>query len=470
MKTTKKIFSKTPSPSFEYDRLKSSVKTFIRDLIPDKIGIYTDKSRICHAAKLISKLKLKVILSCPYKKLTGEVSVLNKKINKLKIYTAAIYFSISILILLLIFLIVIRFVKKTTASLEILSEKAKNVSIENLNIEFPSFKIKEVNALSEALESMIFDLKKTGHDKDRAFEELSKTTMMFASVMGSAIRYGIIFTDKEGKIILFSKGAETMFGYAKHVAMGSLFSFLSDDIGDIKELLDKTQKNGSLDIDFKGKRKDGTTFPMAANIAARYNELLEYSGLIIITSDKTNENKTNSLKIQHQVQSDQLRNVENIIESLPIGIFVTDREGEVLIENEAAREILDFKLGDSAIGLSLLKVKAFNKSGIVKYIKNTIENKTSNFLSDVKYKTPAIGKDIYLDINLTPMIDSDNDLTGIIISFVDQTLLTISMAKMKEQDDIIKNSPIIAYKIMINDDVTKIIYLSENISLTRLQT
>jgi PAS domain S-box-containing protein len=446
----------------ENSSLKQSVTTplinkFLVNLKPDAVSVLIGPNNICYAAKTVSSLNVKILISCHYAELTKDVKILNKKIEKLRANTAIIYFSISALVLFLVFFIVIKLVKKATISLKFLCEKAKNINIENLNIEFPSFKIKEINTLSESLEGMIFNLKKTVHDKNSAFEELSNTTMMFASVMSSAIKYG--------KITLFSRGAETMFGYPKHEAKDKLFTLIADDIKDTEALIEDILKNGVIDIELKGKRKDGSLFPMALSIAARYDELLEHSGLIIITSDKTSENKVNSLRMQHQAQSEQLRDVENIIDSLPIGIFVTDQNGEVLIENEAAREILDFKTGDSALGLGLLNVKSFKASGITKYLSDTITHKKANFLSDVKYKTPAVGKDIYLDINFTPLTNSEQSLTGIIISFVDQTLLTMSITKMKEQDDIIKNSPIIAYKINIRNGENKINYLSENISL-----
>lgn len=412
--------------------------------------------------------KWRVIVVENLSEVFSSIQNLKNEIEKSK-NTYLIIYSLFVFLGSIFFLIISNiFFNRITRNLRTLADRAVKIDIDNLDFDIPPSKTIEIYNLGHSIKKMTNKLKTSLDMKTSLLDEVSSKTMMINNLLNSSEKYGIIVTDAEGNIEIFNSGAQAIFDYEPEDMKGQSICIINDE----KELLEKgfdfylekIQDKGMYDAEMYGVRRDGSKFIMSLNISARYNYLLELEGLLVILYDKTDEIKAETLKLVHEEQQKQLKNIEIIIDTIPVGILVTDKNGEVILENSSAMKILDFKIGNSSVGQNLIDSKTFKKSGISSKLKNilTADDKTFEKISNVIYTSPKTNKEIILDIYINQLLDTDKNISGAIIAFSDQTELIKSTKKMKELDTIINKSPVIAYKLK-SFNGKKFEYISENI-------
>ncbi len=127
----------------------------------------------------------------------------------------------------------------------------------------------------------------------RQQEELRASELRFRSVVQSA-GDAIILAGKDGKIIFWNKGAETMFGYTEQEVTGSQLEILMPEqyrerhraglerirMGGSSRLIGKTAQ-------FEGLRKDGEVFPLELSLASwSTSEGMFFTGIVREISDR----------------------------------------------------------------------------------------------------------------------------------------------------------------------------------------
>ncbi len=382
---------------------------------------------------------------------------------------AGLIYAVSVLLIsVIIFIILYFFSKNISNQINTLASLASEINMNKLDFNPPEYKLKELENLSQTINKMIQKVKQNIDEKTELADSTAKAWMMLDNIINSTVKYGLIVTNEKGEVELFSNGAEIMFQYSKPEIENKKITILNkpEDLNHqgFDFYLEHASEDGFFDMDLTGVRKDGSTFPMNINASIRFNIMLELEGFVIIVYDKTEEKNAEELKKQHEIQTEQLRNIELILNSLPIGIIVTNVKGESVVENSRARRILNFKPGVSSVGTNLIENETLRQSGISKVISETMKQQKQRELKNVVYKTKNKNEKSVLDLKFTPLVDFKGNIQGTIIALVDQTLLANSIQKMQELNTIIEKSPVIAYKMTSSNGDTAFEYISENIS------
>jgi PAS domain S-box-containing protein len=150
---------------------------------------------------------------------------------------------------------------------------------------------------------------------------------------------GVYISTREGKFLNANKALLDMLGYE------SKEEFLNIDIakdlyvrpGDRKEFQKMIERDGRvIDIEVEFKRKDGRTIPVMHTSRARYDHegnVMGYEGINVDLSQRKQMER--QLKAAHDF-------LNKLIMSSPNAIMATDMEGNIVIWNKAAEEILGY--------------------------------------------------------------------------------------------------------------------------------
>ncbi len=130
---------------------------------------------------------------------------------------------------------------------------------------------------------------------------------------------GIVVTDAAGKVRLFNRACETLFGYAAETILERDVSLLIEDPDSWRA--DGADGSGML---VSGRREDGSLFPMHLSIG-RIADPVNGDALVGIIRDETRSQAAEG------ALRDQAERLRSILETVPDAIIVIDEEG--LIES-----------------------------------------------------------------------------------------------------------------------------------------
>ena len=134
---------------------------------------------------------------------------------------------------------------------------------------------------------------------------ISALNRQMTDLFSSATEQGIVATDLNGRITLFNRGAELLFGYSADELLGrerpsilhppgNLENIATDLRSDIKAsqdgfdaILAFIRREGKLELETKYRRKDGTTFDGRANITPITSSDGKITGYVAVVSDIT---------------------------------------------------------------------------------------------------------------------------------------------------------------------------------------
>ncbi|MBW1799743.1 MAG: PAS domain S-box protein [Deltaproteobacteria bacterium] len=151
---------------------------------------------------------------------------------------------------------------------------------------------------------------------------------------------GVFISSKEGKFLNANQALLDMLGF------GSKEDFLKIDISrdlylrpeDRREFQKMIAEEGHvIDYEVEFKRKDGTPIPVLLAAHARHDQqgnIIGYEGINVDLSHRNQMEK--QLKEAHDL-------LDRIIKSSPNAIIATDMEGNIIIWNRGAEEILGYK-------------------------------------------------------------------------------------------------------------------------------
>lgn len=149
----------------------------------------------------------------------------------------------------------------------------------------------------------------------RQLSELQRLhTLTFAGVSDA-----IVLTDQSGKIIGWNPAAEQMFGYTEAEAMGKPVTLLhgADPPADIApQLLDRLQREGRWNIEFRFKRKDGTEGICETVIAPLLDERGQRVAVLRVHRDVT----------QRKRAEEQIRLLQSVVAQASDAVIITDVE------------------------------------------------------------------------------------------------------------------------------------------------
>lgn len=193
------------------------------------------------------------------------------------------------------------------------------------------------------------ELLKTVQTKNEQIQELNAANAAEGSVhdtlsslyqsvglpSGSA-SIGLIITDTDGTIISFNKAVQDLFGFQIEEYENTNVADLYANPQDRQRLLNALKTSKAVrDFEVQIKHHDGTMRSVLANVdyAELNHKPLLLTSLYDITQYKQNLNEVD-------------KNYRRLFSSVPVGITVTDVAGNIIITNNAMKELLGYEDDD----------------------------------------------------------------------------------------------------------------------------
>ncbi len=236
---------------------------------------------------------------------------------------------------------------------------------------------------------------------------------------------GVISVNEAQEIIFFNQGAEAIFSYIAEEVLGKRLDVLiPDDMVPIHRI--HMEEFGSSKIDsklmanrlanVKGRRKDGSVFPLEASISR-----VEWQNQRIFTAIVRDVSQQQTLERQLREERDLIGKVMN---ASPAAITVLDVGGKIIFANTRAAEIYGASQGE-------ITGKAFDdlQWGYTDFAGHPLSRDQQPFAQVMKTRQPVYnvrhaiewsdGKKVYLNINGVPMFDDQGEINKVIFTTED---------------------------------------------------
>jgi PAS domain S-box-containing protein len=155
----------------------------------------------------------------------------------------------------------------------------------------------------------------------------------------------IIGIDRDGTIVFWGSGAETMLGYSQNEAVGRMFADLvvpADYVNDQRQSLLKVFTSGSPSIsESVRRRRDGTFIYVDATFTPVPRPSGDDKVVLSIEKDVTR------LRVQRSTRMLQSR-FGGLIESMPDAIIMADSTGRIVLVNNQAETLFGYSAGGLA--------------------------------------------------------------------------------------------------------------------------
>jgi len=255
------------------------------------------------------------------------------------------------------------------------------------------------------------------------------------------IHDAIIVTDTKGIVEAWNHGAETQLGYKAIEIIGRPVYLLYPNTENRRmsqeNLISILKKKGVVHFEAIMQKKSGENIFTSSSISPKVDGKDNITGIISYTLDIT-EQKRNDEKLRQQAK---------MIDFIHDAIIVTDLNATIRQWNKGAERQIGYTK-DEAIGRSIYLVypeskEIFSQSDLINVL--NIQG-TLTFESIMRKKT---GEEIFVHTSLSPIIDADENITGIISYTMDITA-KLNADKIIIEKERIDNELKIAHDIQMN--------------------
>ncbi|MDJ1430494.1 PAS domain S-box protein [Halostagnicola sp. A-GB9-2] len=182
-------------------------------------------------------------------------------------------------------------------------------------------------------------------DRKESEQAHQQSEHRFQSLVDAVEEYAIFMLDTEGRVVSWNEGAERIKGYDAEHILGEHFSVFytdTDRANDIpKRNLTQAREAGTIEDEGWRVHADGSTFWANVTITAIRDEG-ELQGYAKITRDMTDRRER-----EQQLQRERDL-TEQILETSPVGIAVTNPDGSVSRANERMETLLGVPSGGAS--------------------------------------------------------------------------------------------------------------------------
>jgi PAS domain S-box-containing protein len=244
----------------------------------------------------------------------------------------------------------------------------------------------------------------------------------------------VISTDMDGKVTLFNKAAETIFGWKSEEIIGKEYPMLDGSSGEtVRSVVDRIiASKGSIHYEARRLRKDGT--PIIADIYATpiKDYLGNYNGLLALIEDITESKLAAEANQKLSEERDQLlKRMQIQFERMPIGYILADRNLNVLDWNPQAEKIFGYSreeiLGKNQYDLIIPPERHEEVKEVIK--KAEQQNETTVYPHENITKD---GRRIMVEWHDTSLYDDQGNFVAIMNMAIDVTARIEAERKVKE--------------------------------------
>jgi len=171
-------------------------------------------------------------------------------------------------------------------------------------------------------------------DRKSRERELRQTKERLEAIV-EASPDALVAVDLDGTVELWNPAAERIFGWDAEEVLGDLLPFVPEDRTDEFEDLDETLRRGEsvTGLETERLRRDGTRIDVGLSIAPLRSSEGEVVGKMGVLED------TSERKRQEKQLRETKERLGQFIETSPVGVVATDRDGLVTLWNDGMEEI-----------------------------------------------------------------------------------------------------------------------------------
>jgi PAS domain S-box-containing protein len=215
----------------------------------------------------------------------------------------------------------------------------------------------------------------------------------------------IISKKLDGTITSWNHAAEKIYGYSKEEMLGKSTKAIIPKGHDqeISSFLDIIHDEN---YDTLRVTKDGKTINASMTLSPIRNSDGKIKGISIISRDITRQKEA-----ERELKAGAER-YKLLVDSVPVGIIHLDRKGDVIDVNPKLMEIIGSKSEEYTRLINVLEFPETVKSGFSSEFKKCLE--TGRVIEGERSYTSTWGKKAYIQYQITPILDSENNVTSII--------------------------------------------------------
>lgn len=159
--------------------------------------------------------------------------------------------------------------------------------------------------------------------------------VLFLTSILEEVKNAIIATDLDGTIIFWNKFAETLYQWKADEVIGRTFSEVMST-----EMSMTLRQSDHWEGESVGKRRDGKRFPILFNYSIIRNGEGIAIGMISVSSDITEKKR-----FEEHLNAEKQR-FRELIESVPFGMVIIDRDGTFRCHNPEFKELFGYEPSD----------------------------------------------------------------------------------------------------------------------------
>ncbi|WP_135305948.1 PAS domain S-box protein [Haloarcula amylovorans] len=262
----------------------------------------------------------------------------------------------------------------------------------------------------------------------------------FAEFVRSVEDYAIFVLSSDGYVASWNDGAKRIKGYEADEIVGKHFStfYTDEDVerGVPERNLAAAKRSGRIESEGWRVRNDGSEFWANVTITAIWNDDGSLKGFTKVTRDLT-ERKQREEELRRENEL-----TEHLLKTAPVAITVQDSDGETVMANQRAQDILELseqEILDNSIGLDEWEI--YDSDGTPLDPSETpmarvYETGQSLFNEEIAVERPGHDR-LWISVNTVPQFDSEGSLERIISASEDITELKRQETQLRRERDFV---------------------------------